>query len=463
MSCATSGTSMDLEQRVLMLPDRPRFPEGIKCLIMLLALIILSVPATANTRIITVGLGNLEVYATFSQLTVVLLSIGVVVITPGLRLGFSIRCLFVTWWLFSLYNLLVPLIVFDDAGAPTRRGLWNFAVNVLAAFVVSVVVRYWARPESFTSAVVGFGAVLAFSGIVEFVFLKLARPWLVDWREMVLGRAVPIGDLLVAEGVALDPRAPARVGGLIGSPDNLGYIIAATLPFVRLAELPFAAHGLLLGAYIVAAMVSGSRTLAIGLVIYGLCLIVSNRHRIRGRTVAATVGLLLAATVFLGPNLDSLARLSPERLLGEWGWRSRKLIRVVGAMRERPSRWLTGLYSEQESTPFGEPRDVTGGILGGDVAVACAVYGIGGFAVWAALWAMIVTVRRGAGPSGAVTRSAMDTYMLFVALTSLIMPMLMTVVLFSGPLAVLLVAFVMICDDATSLKQEVPFVGLSVV
>jgi len=293
-----------------------------------------------------------------------------------------------------------------------------------------------------------FGALVAASAVMEYALLKSSMTMLLEWRNVVWGSVDP-DDLLKIGGVTLDPTGLARVGGIIGAPENLGYVLALTLPFVLLAQPGPFAQMALLGLYALAAVVTGSRTLTIGIAMFGL-LALRPRRGVRGsarRAALALVALVALGLAWSSINEEAFSRFSPDALQYEFDWRSERLSALVSAAGRVPYGWLTGIGFGSGADLQAGLESVTSGMLGGDVAVAAGLGGLVGVSALLALWTILLTARHRAHHP--TRRRAVDVYLAFVATTSLLFPVLMQLVLTTGIICTLLMTFLVVIDEPT--------------
>jgi hypothetical protein len=332
---------------------------------------------------------------------------------------------------------------------PLARGVVNLAINVLLAVGVSQLLRRPGSTGTLALAVSVFGVLVAASAVLEYVLLKSSIGLLIDWRNLVWGSVDP-SELLTIGGVTLEPVGLARVGGIIGAPENLGYVLGLTLPFVMVLQPTPLAQGALLGLYTIAAVVTGSRTLTIGIAIFGL-LVVRPRPGVRRGYRTAIVGAVVVAVLGLAwwsVNEEAFVRFSPEALEYELFWRSDRLAALLAATASRPTGWLTGIgFGSGADLQLGI-ESVTSGVLGGDVAVAFGLGGLVGLFLLGGLWTGLLILRHRVRTAPAGLRLAVDMYVAFVGAASLLFPVLLQLVLCTGIICALMVTFVVLADGA---------------
>lgn len=442
--------AVPLDSRLLVAPAGStrarRLPPGgrRRCALLVLALVLLSLPSVAGLSFgVRLGLvsGDVKVF----QAVVLVAAVALLAWHRALRPSGTVAALLLLVWAIALANAGTALVSDPRLLPPLARGIANFALNVLAALAASQLLRR-AGTATVAAAVAVFGALVAASAVVEYALLRSSMAMLLEWRNVVWGSVDP-DDLLKIGGVTLDPTGLARVGGMIGAPENLGYVLALTLPFVTLLEPGPYAQTTLLGLYALAAVVTGSRTLTIGIAMFGL-LALRPRHGVRGsyrRAAIAVAALAALGLAWSSVNEEAFSRFSPDALRYELDWRSERLSALVSAAGRQPYGWLTGIGLGSGADLQAGLESVTSGMLGGDVAVAAGLGGLVGVAVLAALWATLLALRhRVRHPA---TRRAVDVYLAFVGATSLLFPVLMQLVLSTGIICALLVAFPAVADE----------------
>ena len=276
---------------------------------------------------------------------------------------------------------------------------------------------------------------------------------LLTWRTLVWG-AVDQTEVLKIGGVTLGTTGLARVGGIIGAPENVGMVLGLTLPFVIVLEVTTVLQTAIFALYAIAAVVTGSRALTIALAIFSVLSLRLRRRR--GRRRARTMLLLAAALLALVPawfrvNQEALSRFSLESLRYEVDWRGDRLAALVEAVGRKPHGWLTGLGFGSGSDVDAGLERVTSGLLGGDVAIAYGLGGVAGLTFLTALWLILLTLRRRLRRNTPAMRVSMDMYACFVGGASLLFPVLMQLLLSTNILTVLIIAFLVFADGARRL------------
>jgi len=426
---------------------RPLARTRLRVVALVALLVALALPSVANVSFgVRLGMlaGDLKVF----QATAIVLSLALLAWHRSLRNLPVLNGLLGLLWVVVLFNVGTALVSGPELLPPLARGIANLTINVLAAVGVSQVLRRPGATRTFATAVCLFGILVAGSALLEYALLKTSFALLVDWRNFVWGSVDP-GDLLTIGGVTLDPTGLARVGGVVGAPENLGYVLAFTLPFVLLLDLAPARQGAVLVLDAAAAVVTGSRTLTIAIGIAALLVLGRRDRRRRARTaVVVAVAATLAALAWSSVNEEAFARFSPEALQYELAWRGDRAAALLEAVRTRPNGWLAGIGFGSGADLLHGLDAVTSGLLGGDVAVAFGLGGLAGLAVLAAFWAILLGLRRRVRTAPVPLRRAVDLYTAFVAAASLLFPVLLQLVLTTGIIGGLMVAFLVAADGA---------------
>jgi len=420
--------------------------SGLGALAACATLVVLTVPSIATVSL-PVRFGPLEGDFNVHQATIVTASLTMLGLGRGLGLTRFTQTLVLICWATALYNLTTCLWGSRYLLNPLFRGIVNCTLNTLAALAIAQCLERRAWRAAALRGVCAFGVIVAASAIVEFAFLKTSGGLLSAWRSLVWG-PVPADRLLTAGGVTLDPGGLSRVGGLVGAPENLGYVLAMTLPFVLVfgvSTTRMAGIGLL---YALAAAVSGSRTLAVSLSICAV-LVLLGRRAVTARARIGIVAALLsgmAAVVAFDINSEVASRFTTDAIRYEIDWRLGRALDLLDEQR-RSGSWATGLGFGLGAEQVRGLPPVTSGVLGGDGIVAFALGGVGGAIFLLVLWSAIVRTRTTRTlPHRA--RLALDAYAAVVACSSLLTPVLTQIVLTANVFTVLMIAFPIMAERA---------------
>ena len=431
-----------------------------KYLILLSFLLISALPSLSEQQFLQWGLAGLDVDINLYQAIILTFSLYGSFAWFKTPLSMTFKWFFLIFCLMVSYNTFSILIFHIDYVVPTLRGIFNLFVNLLCVFLISQVLRRYISVRGFSLTVVVFGNILAFSGIAEFALLQFSDSALEQWRRMIVGNTSNIKELLTLHGVALDLHKLSRVGGLIGAPENLGNALTLTLPFALLANLTVLGQMWIIIIYTIVSVFTSSRSLGIALILHLIFLISCKYRGIRtvGPVVAGAIGL--CGVLWFGLNLESFSRFSSDAFSYEWVWRGAGLAGLLEAIQES-GMWFTGLgFGWGSEAQFGL-TPLTSGVLGGDIAIAFGLGGLPGVAILAVLWVLILKIKKVARSVSPGVRAAVNLYMLFIALRSLITPELMRLVLVSNILTLLLLSFIVVADYAVnyssteSLKDDI--------
>ncbi len=327
-----------------------------------------------------------------------------------------------------------------DADAVAVRGTLAALINISFLMWIAASFADLGR-ERAARAIVAYGAIVATSGAFEFALARLHPGWLVAWRELVFGGTVQRSDILRVGGVTLNASSSVvRVGGIIGAPENLGLVLALTLPALALAPLSQRTRRLLCGLYLLALVVTASRSLFVGMAVYLLVYLWQRRRNRAGQALflAALVVTLALGVQRVNPNVAS--RASGGAVAYEVSWRGQRtelLLESSGNNRATARQVLgSGIgLDTRAKTSSGSPAAVTTGVLGGDFLVAWLYGGLVGLVVLATLWVALLRQR---GQPGSAVAWPMMVIVIFSA--SLFEPVLMQIALTTTVISVLIFA-----------------------
>jgi hypothetical protein len=397
------------------------------------------------------NISGIEVDASFYQFAVVLAAYGAICaifVQRKVDIGFTARTVLLVLYLLTVYNLAMALMAESAFRVPLFRGIYNLTINVLTVLLIDRVANRWLNTRSFARAVAVFGILVALSGLGEFAFLKMSRPMLMEWRRFVWGGSVTEEQLFTAGGVTLDPIGLARVGGLVGAPENLGVVLALTLHYVALAGFTHRAHASIFVLYLLAAVVSASRTLGLCLGLYGTLLMLHKEGDTVKHRIAYVILLIIFLTTVMRLNLNSGAftRFGQDALAYEWMWRSKRLLKLLNVMQENGLALVSGLGLGWGVDQVFGLRSLTSGVLGGDLAVGYGLGGVVGLAILILFWRGILKVWIRARHISAMDKVAIDLYVLFLFLRSIFTPVVMRLILSSDIITFLTVAFLVVAE-----------------
>lgn len=428
-------------------------------LLVLAALLAITIPSITNIRT-PLGLFGVQFDLQIVQIVILLLAILVLLFRKKYSIILTVKRLFLILSVVLIYGV-VQILVFStyETGlwAFPLRGIFNFGINVAVAILLDYIIYSRLNMQSFASIVTLYGIVVACSALGEFILLKTSQSMLENWRIFVWGNSVERDEILRAGGVSLVEFGLSRVGGLVGAPENLGFILAMTLPFIILSSFRTVTQIGVLVMYVMTAMVAGSRSLGIALIICSI--ILSGRRRrffltYRKPNVAVMFGSAvgIASAFWFNLNIESLDRYGWEAQSYEWAWRSERLTALLETLEQRELASFMGLglgWGVEEQ--FGL-HALTSGILGGDFIIAYGLGGLVGLGILAALWRILIDVRKKNTITGGQERLAIDVYLVYLMIVSLYTPQVMMLLFTVSTITVLLLA-VPICVERTMLTE----------
>jgi len=218
----------------------------------------------------------------------------------------------------------------------------------------------------------------------------------------------------------------------------------------------------MLTLYFLSAVVSASRSLGIALLLYSMLLLANKRNDAKQyKTGVAMAWVVSLALVFwLSLNLEASIRFGQEALLYEFNWRTERFLALLNVMQESEFAWITGLGLGWGVDQHYGLSPLTSGVLGGDLAVAYGLGGVVGLLVLLSFWGIILRVWIEVRRCFSIDKLAIDLYILFLIFLSAITPVLMQLVLNSGIVTLLLVAFLVLAESLSKSEQKVMLRGL---
>jgi hypothetical protein len=341
------------------------------------------------------------------------------------------------------YDVGVVLVGGSDFKDAALRGVLNIMANGLAVVAFACAFSRRRVRDAVLRAVPRFGPILALSTIFEYALLKLSTPLLVLWRQL-LNSGVDADNLLTYGGVTLRDEGLSRVGGLCGAPEVTGFVLSLTLPFLLLQSRRGVLPAHIVVLYSLAVILTGSRTLAITMMLSAAALALGNRRARRWavRAAAAIVLVAIVAVTLGGINPEVANRVGADAWQYELDWRLERTTNLIAATRILPSANPGGFALGLGAEGIFRLPPVTAGLLGGDYVIAAALGGLAGIGMIAIMWAALLstwTWSRSSDRAG--LQAGTRLYLAIVFAMSLSTPVLMQLVFGTSLFTTLLLAY----------------------
>jgi hypothetical protein len=419
-------------------------------------LLSLSIPSIADKKVLQLSLIGVVVDFSFFQVFLVLSTVWIICTKSKVSIGRVERVLIIIFCGVVPYNMLILITNNYHLFITSLRGIFNFGVNILCAFWLSYIIKRWLNTKLFATVFVLFGIILALSGIAEFSFLKFSPKLLDKWRSLVWGEVIEPEELLTAGGVILNTDGMARVGGLIGAPENLGVILAFTLPFAILLRISLLSHIGIVGLYTLVSIIASTRMLGISLILYIIILLQKSKEFLILKFFSLfIISLIVVGLIFLDINTEAQSRFTLDAFLYELLWRSEILTRFLETTRMNDISPFIGasLGQFERDSEYDVIARANSGILGGDVVVAYGLGGIGGILILSILWREIWKIRNKTLKGFNHLQHATKLFMILLVLKSLFMPVLISFVLISNILTFTSIAVLMSLSALTGIED----------
>ena len=341
-------------------------------------LLLLTIPRFASGRLLSVGALGLASDVSVGQLVCLGLG-GAAFLLHGRRMT-KTGTLVLTAASIVVVTNLGHVILGSHADVTTlARGAFTTIVNAAPIVFLARYLQDRSDVRAVARGVVWYLAALIGSGLVEFFLVTVAPVFLPVWRRLVWG-PVPPTELQVLGGVVLHAGAGAaiRVGGFAGAPENLGLYLALGLPALVLADVRERAANLVLGGAALLTIVTASRSLLLGLVLFTVLFLLSRR----GTVTRARVGVAAAIVVFGGllwfsqANPYAGARLDQQVRDAEL---TRRTAEAHALLRDSAlGGWSLATGTGMGWSGSADPRfaAIASGLLGGDYVVAWVTGGL---------------------------------------------------------------------------------------
>ncbi|CEP68820.1 Uncharacterized [Moorella glycerini] len=409
--------------------------------VIVIVLLVTTIPSLATKRIFAGELLGSNYDFDFS-LIVPLAILGLLyfrVVRRG-RVFFSpVTRTFMVVWALATVNAFLQITTNPQAIIPVIRGLVNLSFYMIAVFLLSYLLNMrLLSPNLLASSIILYGEIMAYSAIGDYALALLNPKMHLLFRSLVWGTDIGTVEALRLGGTTYVGSDFLRVGGLVGAPENLGMILALTLPFTYFVR-PMNKGIRLLVIYCVVAAVSGSRSLIIAIAIFLMFQAVHRLPKYNLPRNLATYLVLGISVVSMLLTLNSrwLSRLGADAWFYEFTWRYTRLSDVLKTTLNNAYAPLLGLGLGPGVEELYGLKPLSSGILLGDFATAYALGGVVGIMIL--LIIIRVTMRLLTDQKGA-RQNAMNFLVPFAGALALFMPVLTMIFLVHNPQGILLIA-----------------------
>ena len=435
---------MNLNRQIQPLLFKKKFHLNYKHLMLLIAMILFSIPSITNTTLPIPGFkSDINSY----QIIILLTFISLFFNEKISYKSFTVKKLSIIFGFIIIFNIFRMNFGIPDEDIYLMRGIFNCSFNLMITFIVSSFFNNWLTVKSFSNITLIYGIIISISAIFEFILLRVSMPMLEKWRIFVWGN-LDSEMLFRAGGVILNSDGLARVGGLIGAPENLGYILSLTIPIFILADTPSIIRILTLSIYTISSLVSGSRGLPIVIIFYSILLFTSkSKYYSKDKILFLIIfAILISTSIYYGLNSDALSRFSNEAFIYEWNWRIKRLVSAISIMDQNWFYPILGIGLGWGIEEKFELWSFTSGLLGGDFVVAYCLGGFIGIGILITFWKIVIKYKILISSFGEKARISINLFILFTFGLSLIMPVFTQLFLGSAMFPSLMIANLLIWE-----------------